>query len=155
MASRTARDSGRRRARGGGARRAAHRVAEATGSAGQFVDYARQHVTDAAGHARERVIERLDAHRGAISSALEDAARGLESAGRRTGSPLSRELLRAGDRALRDVSIRIDEHSVEGVLTAAGETLRRRPGLTVAGLLGVGLLAGRAFRASGDSKGRV
>jgi len=155
MASRTARDSERRRAHKGGRENPAQRaVKAASGSAGQFADYARDQVTHAAGRARGRVIDHLDDQRQALSSALEDAARGLEKAGRRSGSPLTRELMRTGDQALREVSARIDAGSVEEVLHAATQTIKRRPGLAIAGLLGVGALAGRAFRAGIDSKGR-
>lgn len=154
MAAATARESSRRRGHRGGKKRSARKVAEASGSAGQFVDYARQQVGHAAGRARDRVIDRLDDHRDALSSALDDAARGLEKAGRRTQSSISRELLMAGDHVLREASSRIDAHSVESALEAAGEALRKRPAWAVAGLFGVGILAGRAVRAAADSKAR-
>jgi hypothetical protein len=100
--------------------------------------------------ARERVVDRLDFQRGAVASALEDVGRGLEDATHRTRSPWPRKALEVGGRVLREASTRLDEYSTEELLDEAGRLVKRNPGWTAAGLLGVGMLAGRLLRASGD-----
>ncbi|WP_246137044.1 MULTISPECIES: hypothetical protein [Myxococcus] len=117
----------------------------------------RQPLEHAAGFARDRVIERLDVQRGDLAQALEDAARGLEQATRRTPSPLSQHMLETGERVLRGASSRLDQHSVGELMEHAGRQVRQRPGWLISGLLGVGLIAGRVFRASGvtDTEGRA
>ncbi|WXH29445.1 hypothetical protein WA016_03404 [Myxococcus stipitatus] len=109
----------------------------------------RQRLDEVAGLARARVLERLDGQRGALVSALEDAADGLERATRRSSSPLSLHVLGAGGRVLRGASSRLDEHSAEALLARAGQQARQHPGWWVTGLLGAGVLAGRLFRAHG------
>jgi hypothetical protein len=110
---------------------------------------AQQQLGQVTGAARERVMERLDLQRDMLVSTLEEIARGLESANRRTSSRLSRKVLDAGGRALRGASAQLDDASVEELLGRAGAALRQRPSWLIAGLMGTGLLAGRVFRASG------
>jgi hypothetical protein len=110
---------------------------------------AQEQLGEVTGKARERVMARLDVQRDVLVSALEDVARGLESATRRTSSRLSRRALEAGGSALRSVSSRLDETSVDELLGRTGQFLVQRPAWLITGLLGTGLLAGRVFRASG------
>jgi hypothetical protein len=128
---------GRRQARGG-ARRQTPRM-----------QVAQQQIDQVTGKARERAMERLDLQRDVLVSALEDIARGLESANRRTSSRMSRKVLEAGGRALRGASSWLDEASAEELLGRTGEALRQRPAWLITGLLGTGVLVGRMFRAAG------
>ncbi|GEN10315.1 hypothetical protein SAMN05443572_11083 [Myxococcus fulvus] len=112
---------------------------------------AREQLGELAGRARKQVLGRLDDQRGALVSAMEEAAHGIQRATRRSPDALSQRVLELGERALRGASSRLDEHSVESLVRSAERQVRQRPGLLVTGLLGAGVLAGRVFRASGAS----
>lgn len=108
---------------------------------------AQERLADAKGLIREPLLERLEMGRTALLVSIDEVAHGLDSATRRASSPVSRRLLKTGGRVLRSASAQIDEHSVEELLERAGDAVRRRPGLTMATLLGAGVVAGRLLRA--------
>lgn len=132
---------------GKGLRRQAHALGSRGGVRERRKDGRR--LEAASPSAQERVVERVEAHREQLASVLALVAGGLESARRRFPDPLSRQAAEVGGRVLRGASTRLHQESAEELVRQAGNTLRQRPGLSLAGLLGVGVLAGRMLRASG------
>jgi hypothetical protein len=106
--------------------------------------------------AQEVLVNRLDSRREQLASVMELMAGGLESATRRLPAPFSRQAKEAGDRVLRGASTWLREGSAEDLVRQAQDGMKQHPGLSMAGLLGVGVLAGRMLRASGvgESAGR-
>lgn len=108
-----------------------------------------QPVSRRVGRAGAEVMERLDLQRSVLAAMIDDVAHGLENATRRSPSPLSRQVLQAGERALRNASSKLEEHPMEELLDRSAKLVAKRPGLAIAGLLGAGVIAGRVFRARG------
>lgn len=99
--------------------------------------------------ARREVLDRFDAQREVLVSRLGDVAGGLlEDAARRLPGGLGEPVLAAGSRVLEEAASRLQEGSAEDLVQAAQRRLMERPGLSMLGLMGVGVLAGRLVRVS-------
>ncbi|ABF89530.1 PDZ domain protein [Myxococcus xanthus DK 1622] len=99
-------------------------------------------------------LERFHAQREAlIANVAQSGARLLTVAARRLPTVLTRPVLEGGSRILQDTTLYLQEASMEEWLRAAQKKLKARPGSSILGLLGIGLLAGRLLRKVAEKGG--
>ncbi|QQR47034.1 PDZ domain-containing protein [Myxococcus xanthus] len=99
-------------------------------------------------------LERFHAQREAlIANVAQSGARLLTVAARRLPTVLTRPVLEGGSRILQDTTLYLQEASMEEWLRAAQKKLKARPGSSILGLLGIGLLAGRLLRKMAEKGG--
>ncbi|QDE89702.1 signaling protein [Myxococcus xanthus] len=100
-------------------------------------------------------MERFHAQREAlIANVAQSGARLLTVAARRLPTVLTRPVLEGGSRVLQDTTLYLQEASMEEWLRAAQRKLKERPGSSILGLLGIGLLAGRLLRKMAEKGGK-
>ncbi|NOK03636.1 PDZ domain-containing protein [Myxococcus xanthus] len=101
-------------------------------------------------------MERFHAQREAlIADVAQSGARLLTVAARRLPTVLTRPVLEGGIRVLQDTTLYLQEASMEEWLHAAQKKLKARPGSSILGLLGIGLLAGRLLRKMAEKGGKT
>ncbi|WP_338865626.1 PDZ domain-containing protein [Myxococcus stipitatus] len=105
------------------------------------------------GQAQE--MERFHSQREAlIADVAQSGARLLTVAARRLPTVLTRPVLEGGSRILQDTALYLQEGSMEEWLHDAQKKLKERPGSSILGLLGIGLLAGRLLRKMAEKGGK-
>ncbi len=100
-------------------------------------------------------MERLHAQREAlIANFAQSGARLLTVVARRLPTVLTLPVLEGGSRVLQDTTLYLQEGSMEEWLRGAQKMLKERPGSSILGLLGIGLLAGRLLRKMAEKGGK-
>ncbi|WP_426749831.1 PDZ domain-containing protein [Myxococcus sp. Y35] len=89
-----------------------------------------------------------------IANFAQSGARLLTVAARRLPTVLTQPVLEGGSRVLQDTTLYLQEASMEEWLRAAQKKLKERPGSSILGLLGIGLLAGRLLRKMAEKGGK-
>ncbi|MGA9520241.1 MAG: hypothetical protein WBV82_02180 [Myxococcaceae bacterium] len=99
---------------------------------------------------RQQMKQQFEAQVGQLLTTAEQTAQKfLRRVTKQLPDSVARPLEEAGTRALRDGTSRLHEMSTTEMVQAAYTQLKTRPALSVASLLGVGVLAGRLVRAVG------
>jgi len=115
-------------------------------STGSVTDTGREQAHRLSGAARERAMSQLDQAKGHLTSSLEQVANGLERACDDMQDAMAKKALQTAARFVRKTSDNLCQGSAEDIVRVVGDTARDRPGFVLAGLLGVGFLAGRLLR---------
>ncbi|QDF03312.1 signaling protein [Myxococcus xanthus] len=89
-----------------------------------------------------------------IANFAQSGASLLTVAARRLPTVLTRPVLEGGSRVLQDTTLYLQEGSMEEWLRDAQKKLKERPGSSILGLLGIGLLAGRLLRKMAEKGGK-
>ena len=102
-----------------------------------------------------RELEQLYAQREAlIANLAQSGARLLTVAARRLPTVLTRPVIEGGSRVLQDTTLYLQEGSMDEWLRDARKRLKEKPGSSILGLLGIGLLAGRLLRKMAEKGGK-
>jgi hypothetical protein len=118
-----------------------------TGSAESsgFADKSKEKAKQLTGMAREKAVGQLDTAKGQLTGILGSVADGLEKAGREAEGPAAKAFDMAAQ-FVRTANDRVSSGNAEDLLAEAQTQLRNRPGLALAGLVGIGFLAGRLIK---------
>lgn len=119
------------------------------GSAGgdrSFADKGREKAKELTGLAKEKAVTQLDSVKGQVCSVLGDVAKGLERGGQETEAPAAKKLFQSAAQWVRQTNDRVCSASAQDLLEEVGDQLRGRPAVALAGLVGIGFLAGRIMK---------
>jgi hypothetical protein len=116
-------------------------VSRAGELAGQTVEQAQR----LGATARERLVQEADDKKGRVARRLGQLADDVEGLGG-SDDDLQKRLVGGAAQAMRRVSRTLEERSTEELLASAGRSIRRHPGLLLAGCVALGFLGGRLLK---------
>lgn len=106
----------------------------------------KEQVKQLGGVAKERVISQVDSRKGELVKGIQGLVSTLETAANNEEAAMVRPLLNGAVGFLRKTSDRLENGTTEELLADAQAQMRQRPGLLIAGFVGVGFLLGRFIK---------
>lgn len=106
----------------------------------------KEQVKQLGGVARERVISQVDSRKGELVKGIQGLVSTLETVANSEEAAMARPVLTSAVGFLRKTSDRLENGTTEELLADAQAQMRQRPGLLIAGCVGVGFLLGRFIK---------
>jgi hypothetical protein len=106
----------------------------------------KEQVKQLSGVARERVISQVDSRKGELVKGIQGLVSTLETVANNEEAAMARPLITGAVGFLRKTSDRLENGTTEELLADAQAQMRQRPGLLIAGCVGVGFLLGRFIK---------
>lgn len=119
-----------------------------TDRVGEVASQGLQQAKDLGATTRVRVLREVDQRKDALAQRLEKLAGSIDDVALRTGlqDDLQTHVVDRAARTVRNVSQALSTHTTSELFTAAGQKVRERPGLFLAGCLAMGFLGARLLR---------